>query len=59
MGNAARVCVCVSDAGGTWVEAGMNKWHQKLAVPLRGDGWKPHIIQEEGRVSNYLGNAPA
>ena len=52
-------CVCVSDAGGTWVEAGMNKWHGKLAVPLRGDGWKPHIIQEEGRVSNYLGNAPA
>ena len=36
----------------------MEKWHGKLAVLLRGDGRKPHIIQEEGRVSYYLGNAP-
>ena len=35
----------------------MAKRHGKLAVLLRGDGWKPHITQEEGRVSRYLVNA--
>ena len=53
-----RVCVCVWEwSCGTWAEGGMAKWHWKLAVLLRGDGWKPHITQEKGRVSYYLVNA--
>ena len=34
----------------------MEKWHGELAVWLRGDGWKPNIIQEEGKVRYYPGN---